>query len=346
MRSGLRRLTTLARPVVRCSTTSSRMRCEWSSPLVAAVSRAASRPAPRWEFGREHAVRVVVDDRGDAGCQPGFGDQRLEAAGGAAGAAWAVVDDAQVAEFAGAVGAAAKRLAADDHARAHAGAHVDVEHAVLAAGGSVADLRESHGADVVFDGHGHAQGCLQRRREVDVAPAEVDGEQVPSMVGVDRAGRGDADTQQRVTVNVGGAQQCVQARADRVDHRLGGVRRRELEALGVLDLGAQVAGTDADKANADLHAADDERVGAQREPDRRATDARSEPAGDSTTQPRSISSALSLVIVVGETPAARASALRDRPELSRSSRSASARLSGRRWGALVGVPARIGVSRS
>ena len=144
----------------------------------------------------QHAVR----DRRVGGRQlAGLADQDvargvlLPAAAVAALAAPAVRHDLHVAVLPRDAEPAALQGAVDDHRAADAGAEVDAHQVRLAAAGAEPPLGPDRGVGVVLDHDRQPQPRADGLAQRLVAPGQVRGEQHVGAVGVDEAGRADAD---------------------------------------------------------------------------------------------------------------------------------------------------------
>lgn len=142
----------------------------------------------------------AVGDRGvGRGQFTGLADQGvagavlLPAAAVAAGTAVPAGDDLHVAELAGHAVLAALDLAVLEDRAADAGAERDHDEVLLTAARAEAPLGPGRGVGVVVDHDGDGEACLEGVAERLVAPGEVRGEEHGGPLGVDPAGRADAD---------------------------------------------------------------------------------------------------------------------------------------------------------
>ncbi len=101
--------------------------------------------------------------------------------------------DLHMAELAGDAVLAALDLAVLQDRATDAGAQRDHDEVVLAAAGAEAPLGPGSAVGVVVDQDGHGEPLGQAVAERFVAPGQVGGEQHAVAVGVDPAGRADAD---------------------------------------------------------------------------------------------------------------------------------------------------------
>ncbi len=108
-----------------------------------------------------------------------------------------VVDDAHVADVAGAALRAAVQVPADHHAGADARADLHEQDRLVVAGDAAAQLPQRHDVDVVVDPHRHREGGLQALAHREAVPAGHDRRRDrPAGAELHRARHADADAPQ------------------------------------------------------------------------------------------------------------------------------------------------------